>query len=253
MSGNFNYRFSSEYLDIETGLVYYILRYYTPELGKWLSKDPIEEKGGVNLYAMVGNNAITRRDRLGLAFADYLPLSTSWSDVANLDNKTAKTMFCLLNKLGYNITDPTLNNLWQTYLNGGIHTGTPLNTYTGEVQDDVMGEAGLNPFFDDIYINEILTNNPDLDPNTLKALISTAMHEARHIHLPVVGPAQDWPLGTTKALEAEVDGKVDSAVSQTYTTLCCCHPDGSKTTQTINLWQHYINQCSGKKDECSKK
>ena len=37
-SGDFNYRFSSEYLDVETGLVYYIYRYYTPELGRWLSR-----------------------------------------------------------------------------------------------------------------------------------------------------------------------------------------------------------------------
>ena len=45
MSGNFNYRFSSEYLDVETGLAYYNHRYYTPELGRWLSRDPIGELG----------------------------------------------------------------------------------------------------------------------------------------------------------------------------------------------------------------
>ncbi len=31
----------------------------------WPSRDPIEERGGVNLYAMVGNNAVARRDVLG--------------------------------------------------------------------------------------------------------------------------------------------------------------------------------------------
>ena len=41
-------------------------RYYTPELGRWLSKDPIEEKGGNNLYAMVGNNPIIYFDNIGL-------------------------------------------------------------------------------------------------------------------------------------------------------------------------------------------
>ena len=57
MSGDFNYRFSSEHLDIETGLVYYIYRYYTPELGRWLSRDPISELGGWNLYAMGGKGS----------------------------------------------------------------------------------------------------------------------------------------------------------------------------------------------------
>ncbi|MEJ6645331.1 MAG: RHS repeat-associated core domain-containing protein [Akkermansiaceae bacterium] len=36
-----------------------------PELGKWPSRDPIGEKGGVNLYGMVGNNAVNRSDLLG--------------------------------------------------------------------------------------------------------------------------------------------------------------------------------------------
>ena len=66
MSGDFNYRFSSEHLDIETGLVYYIYRYYTPELGRWLSRDPISELGGWNLYAMCGNNAVNSCDWIGL-------------------------------------------------------------------------------------------------------------------------------------------------------------------------------------------
>ena len=38
MSGNFNYRFSSEYLDVETGLVYYCHRYYSSELGRWAAR-----------------------------------------------------------------------------------------------------------------------------------------------------------------------------------------------------------------------
>ena len=60
------FRFSSEYHDDETGLVYYNYRYYSPELGRWISRDPIEEEGGVNLYAMVGNNPVSYWDRTGL-------------------------------------------------------------------------------------------------------------------------------------------------------------------------------------------
>jgi RHS repeat-associated protein len=32
------FRFSSEYLDSETNLVYYNYRYYSPELGRWLKR-----------------------------------------------------------------------------------------------------------------------------------------------------------------------------------------------------------------------
>ena len=62
----FVFRFSSEYHDSETGLVYYNYRYYSPELGRWLSRDPIGERGGYNLYAMLGNNTINKIDINGL-------------------------------------------------------------------------------------------------------------------------------------------------------------------------------------------
>ena len=45
---------------------YYGYRYYDPETGRWLNRDPIEERGGVNLYAFVGNDAIGWVDLLGL-------------------------------------------------------------------------------------------------------------------------------------------------------------------------------------------
>jgi RHS repeat-associated protein len=60
------FRFSTKYTDSESGLVYYGFRSYSPELGRWVNRDPIEERGGVNLYGMVGNNAVNRWDVLGL-------------------------------------------------------------------------------------------------------------------------------------------------------------------------------------------
>jgi hypothetical protein len=52
-------------MDGETGLVYYGMRYYLPQLGRFISRDPIEELGGVNLYAFCGNDAINGVDYLG--------------------------------------------------------------------------------------------------------------------------------------------------------------------------------------------
>ena len=59
------FRFSSEYNDDETALIYYNYRYYDADLGRWLSRDPIGEKGGYNLYGMVSNNLIDNWDYLG--------------------------------------------------------------------------------------------------------------------------------------------------------------------------------------------
>jgi len=51
--------------DEVTGYYMYKFRHYSAELGRWPSRDPIEERGGVNLYAFVGNEPIGRWDRLG--------------------------------------------------------------------------------------------------------------------------------------------------------------------------------------------
>lgn len=58
--------FSTKYEVAETGLLYYGYRYYSPELGRWLSRDPIGEQGGVNLYGMAGNDLVNKFDILGL-------------------------------------------------------------------------------------------------------------------------------------------------------------------------------------------
>lgn len=44
----------------------YGFRYYGPVTGRWPSRDPIGERGGVNLYGFVGNNPIDFIDVLGL-------------------------------------------------------------------------------------------------------------------------------------------------------------------------------------------
>ncbi|MDD4406252.1 MAG: RHS repeat-associated core domain-containing protein [Parabacteroides sp.] len=57
--------FFTKYTDNETDLVYYGYRYYSPALGRWLSRDPIEEQGGLNLYGFVNNDPVNKWDKLG--------------------------------------------------------------------------------------------------------------------------------------------------------------------------------------------
>jgi RHS repeat-associated protein len=92
MPDSFDFRFSSEYLDPETGLVYYGFRYYSPELGRWMSRDPIGElaffrgytrnkkaneirKLSVQAlmppYLFVSNSPQTKTDYLGLWFNPF--------------------------------------------------------------------------------------------------------------------------------------------------------------------------------------
>jgi len=48
------------------GLYDYRNRYYSPEIGRWLSRDPIGEKGGINLYRYVDNSPVNFSDPTGL-------------------------------------------------------------------------------------------------------------------------------------------------------------------------------------------
>jgi RHS repeat-associated protein len=48
------------------GLHYYGYRWYTAKDGRWINRDPIAERGGVNLYGFVGNDGVNRLDYLGM-------------------------------------------------------------------------------------------------------------------------------------------------------------------------------------------
>ena len=54
------------YDEIASGMFYYGFRYYDPVTGRWPSRDPIGERGGLNLYGMVGNDAAGAIDLMGL-------------------------------------------------------------------------------------------------------------------------------------------------------------------------------------------
>ena len=53
--------------DHETGFVLCTFRYYDPQLGRWLTRDPIGFAGGLNLYAYCTNNPSNLIDMLGLS------------------------------------------------------------------------------------------------------------------------------------------------------------------------------------------
>ncbi len=46
-------------------VTFYGYRYYDPVTGRWPSRDPIEEVGGINLYGFVENNGVNDLDYLG--------------------------------------------------------------------------------------------------------------------------------------------------------------------------------------------
>lgn len=60
------FMFSTKRYDEGTGLSYYGYRFYAPAVGRWLTRDPIGEAGGINLYGFVSNDPVNAVDPLGL-------------------------------------------------------------------------------------------------------------------------------------------------------------------------------------------
>jgi RHS repeat-associated protein len=59
------FRWSTKFWDVESDLVYYGYRFYSPSLGKWLSRDPLGELGGINLYGFSRNAPSNGYDKDG--------------------------------------------------------------------------------------------------------------------------------------------------------------------------------------------
>jgi RHS repeat-associated protein len=64
---NSDFGFTGFYYHEMSGLNLALYRPYSPTLGRWLSRDPLGEIDGLNLYAYVHNNPITNKDLWGLS------------------------------------------------------------------------------------------------------------------------------------------------------------------------------------------
>jgi hypothetical protein len=59
-------------MDEGNGLFYMRARYYDPEVGRFITKDPIGFAGGLNLYGYVANNPVNSIDPSGLFIGGIL-------------------------------------------------------------------------------------------------------------------------------------------------------------------------------------
>ena len=149
MVDRFSFRFMTKRYDAALGLYDFGARWYSPVLHRWLNRDPIAERGGLNIYAFCRNDPINNYDKDGCAYFAYRPL----------DNAITKKLGIRLRALG--------DRNWvlaheQLFFEDG---GTPVNIGyfdTSETRQDEF--SFLNQYvklpgkYDDCVMREALKN-----------------------------------------------------------------------------------------------
>ncbi len=124
---------STKFCDWETGFLYYGFRYYDPDTGRWLSRDPLEEAGGSNLYGFVQNTPNNATDFLGLKKGQTLIVL--YID----DEKTIGADFSRTGTILKNVDSCIVLDLVEKRIPSGIKRGKQTGkTYGNDVYDNVF-------------------------------------------------------------------------------------------------------------------
>jgi RHS repeat-associated protein len=115
------FQFTSREFDSETGLNFYRARYYDPNVGRFISEDPIRFDGGFDFYVYVENNPVLYIDPMGLVHYNKKP-----PDTVPVTGATAAALNCLEHCLQCLTNNPKLDLL----VSGGAEqTGHSKNSF----------------------------------------------------------------------------------------------------------------------------
>jgi RHS repeat-associated protein len=249
------------------------LRYYSPELGRWPSRDPIEEEGGLNLNAFVGNDSVGAVDPLGdSSYSSPISAGSGGTSIRHVGDA--------------DIAEP---EVWSIISNGnGMGTGYLLGTVAVRVGVDATKTANLtypnlthsNPFaslddFMGVYMELRFTehNSGSLAcacpsgrvgwrqwyKNAASAGQQQGWNSDNHSSGWYGDPSQDPQIGSPMDWMWDIPGGTGSSfpVSNKFITqLHCVNPDGNpgaflawfdwevawtNTQQGNNAWSHSVS------------
>ncbi|MGI9066905.1 MAG: Ig-like domain-containing protein [Pyrinomonadaceae bacterium] len=170
-SARTRYDFTGRERDSDSGLLYYRARWYDPQVGRFISEDPIGLAGGINAFAYVSNSPQNRTDPSGLYDVDvhyyltyYLALKTGcFSDAdarliaeGNQDSdESDRKKPGWGNFIGWSGQPTIVPDYAQRYRNIAFHTfGTPAQNTSraAELRAQAYSNGG-NPFLFGTYLH----------------------------------------------------------------------------------------------------
>ncbi len=229
------------------------LRSYSPDLGRWINRDPIEERGGVGLYVFAVNMATLAVDVTGLMLFPVVALPPSmpsppnpspfgsWDEDARISKPEGEKLLCILDFLG--LDEPLGSPMAQAYF--------ALETLIAQGKA-WKGTSGSPTKLGEALAGQIIVRS-DLP---MENLLATLMHETVHVLL-TNGPFEDggpWnlfpdPAGT---MENVVLDAIDvTQATRTRQPVCCQRADGSTFYTTWTKFDRVVKVC-GFPDVCEK-
>ncbi|MBM4149762.1 MAG: RHS repeat-associated core domain-containing protein, partial [Lentisphaerae bacterium] len=218
-----------------TGLVMYPRRPYSPTLGRFLTRDPIEESGGENLYAFVGNDPADWIDPLGLAAYgnDYKgAIDPEWDWIEpNYMQAEVEQVYASLATMDRHIYNPGLDNPLDYQQENAALLEKILGVPVIRVWNKTLGQGGHN-----------------LSQSGNKVVIATGDV------LGTVGGKTDFLVAGFDKLPVPLASNLDQAVRLTRSTYEHALADVSGTGGRVYGWMHSEGAIHGSEalNECDK-
>jgi RHS repeat-associated protein len=142
------FAFQGKYQDAETGLVFFGFRWYDPATAKWLSSDPIQEAGGLNLYAFCQGDPVNGVEYLGAVTWDEIKALLGFALFASGEGKTViKTIEAgnaAKDFIAEGATTQVPSAVAETFVSGEAKNAL-IGFYSGLVETATFGNYYLEP------------------------------------------------------------------------------------------------------------
>ena len=194
------YRYTGREYGVDTGLYYYRNRWYDPEVGKFISEDPIGFAGGdINLYGYVGNNPLSFVDPSGnyacrrgrsqrgrqrqdpkkanLSLEDTIRYAAAVTKILGLLKNPNSDCYKFLNSLGFNP-----NRIVENLMNSIPYDGTRSTNDAG-YEFGVTGETVKDRYFYGDQSDAVAATSRDgksIYYNRAALNVQTIIHENIH-------------------------------------------------------------------------
>jgi RHS repeat-associated protein len=180
------WRFSTKPVEAGTGWLYYGYRWYDAQAGRWVNRDPIEERGGVNLYGFVGNTPVGWIDVLGQfqkAYSITLNVSNCPANRKRQLESSKSSIESIFNNANgkipdWNVAKPILKNYFGYHDNQARPNPGEGHGLDKRVFDQFVKNWKI--FFDNSNRKEIKLDCCKCDNEAMEAYVKSPFHGSFH-------------------------------------------------------------------------